>query len=189
MSQLPKPATETTEPLRVAIEEDREKLNKKEALFKIISQNLLKKLNLFRSWMLTAREKQPLNTLYNKIRNDLRFDRGRFTVQGTFAGFIPLLLTYESRHRILHKKSSLFTIKRFFYTYCALKVKDFHFFHETSSYFVYAKIYKSGKNFCRTMQVCISDMMLGVTLQWTTPHPGGSGSNTSKYFMLQKPEA
>lgn len=66
--------------LRVAIEEDREKLNKKEALFKIISQNLLKKLNLFRSWMLTVREKQPLNTLYNKIRNDLRFDRGRFTV-------------------------------------------------------------------------------------------------------------
>jgi len=32
--------------LRVAIEEDREKLNKKEALFKIISQNLRKKTKL-----------------------------------------------------------------------------------------------------------------------------------------------
>ena len=35
------------------------------------------------------------------------------------------------------------------------------FFHETSSYFVYAKIYKSGKNFCLTMSVCVSDIMLG----------------------------
>ena len=51
--------------LRVAIEEDREKLNKKEALFKIIGQKLLKKLNLFRSWMLTVRGKLPLNTMYN----------------------------------------------------------------------------------------------------------------------------
>ena len=51
--------------LRVAIEEDREKLNKKEALFKIIGQKLLKKQNLFRSWMLTVRGKLPLNTMYN----------------------------------------------------------------------------------------------------------------------------
>ena len=87
------------------------------------------------------------------------------------------------------KKSSLFAIKRFFYTYCALKVKDFHFFHETVSYFVYAKIYKSGKNFCLTMSVCISDIMPGVTLQWTTLPSRGCSSNTSKYFMLQKPAA
>lgn len=60
----------------------------------------------------------------------------------------PFSLRTSSDIDFCTKKSSLFTIKRFFYTYCALKVKDFHFFYETSSYFVYAKIYKSGKNFC-----------------------------------------
>ena len=64
----------------------------------------------------------------------------------------PFSLRTSSDIDFCTKKSSLFTIKRFFYTYCALKVKDFHFFYETSSYFVYAKIYKSGKNFCGVYQ-------------------------------------
>ena len=39
------------------------------------------------------------------------------------------------------------------------------------------------------MSVCISDLMLGVTLQWTTLPSRGCSSNTSKYFMLEKPKA